>query len=94
MTNNWLVFFGLIFISLSMGNGVIASDLTFNTYLDINFYLLSACIIVYKKSPAWLLPIIFLAALNRETSMMIPFLFFISYIDFFGIVQKKQYVFL
>ncbi len=88
VANNWLVFFGLIFISLSMGNGVIASDLTFNTYLDINFYLISACIIVYKKSPSWLLLIIFLAALNRETSMMIPFLFFISYIDFSAFSKK------
>lgn len=80
--NNWLIFFGLIFISLSMGNGVIASDLTFNTYLDITFYLTAANIIVYKKNPYWLIPLIALAAFNRETSMMIPFLFFISQMDF------------
>jgi hypothetical protein len=82
VANNWLIFFGLIFLSLAMGNGVIASDLTFNTYLDNVFYLLAACLIVYKKNPVWLLLLTFLAALNRETSMLIPFLFFISQMDF------------
>ena len=82
--SNWLVFFGLIFISLAMGNAVIASDLTFNTYLDNVFYLLAACIIVYKVNAKWLLLLIPLAALNRETSMLIPFLYFISNMDFSG----------
>jgi len=80
--NNWLLFFGLIFISLAMGDGVIASDLTFNTYLDNVFYLLAACIIVYKKNPVWIPVLIIPAAFNRETSMMIPFLFFLSQMDF------------
>lgn len=80
--NNWLILLGLILTSLAMGNAVIASDLTFNTYLDNIFYLLTACIIVYKKNPAWILPIIFLAAFNRETSMLIPLLLFISKMDF------------
>ncbi|MGB3006841.1 MAG: hypothetical protein WBC06_10045 [Chitinophagaceae bacterium] len=80
--NEWLIFFGLMFISLAMGNAVIASDLTFNTYLDNIFYLFAACIIVYKKDPKLLIPVIFFAALNRETSMMIPFLYFISKTDF------------
>ncbi|MDP4151125.1 MAG: hypothetical protein Q8932_16135 [Bacteroidota bacterium] len=80
--NDWLILFGLIFVSLAMGNGVIASDLTFNTYVDNVFYLLAACLIVYKKNPLWLLPLMALAAFNRETSMMIPFLFFISQMDF------------
>jgi hypothetical protein len=87
--NEWLIFFGLMFISLAMGNAVIASDLTFNTYLDNIFYLIAACIIVYKKDPKFLLPVIFLAALNRETSMMIPFLFFISKTDFSAFKIRK-----
>jgi len=86
--NNWLIFFGLMFVSLAMGNGVIASDLTFNTYTDNIFYLLAACIIVYKKNPAWLLLLIIPAAFNRETSMLIPFLFFISQIDFSGFTLR------
>ena len=80
--NEWLIFLGLSFVSLSMGNAVIASDLTFNTYLDNVFYLLAACLIVYRKNPYWLIPITGLAALNRETSMLIPFLYFISKTDF------------
>jgi hypothetical protein len=80
--NKWLILFGQIFLSLAMGNAVIASDLTFNTYLDNVFYLSAACIIVYKLNSYWLIPIIILAALNRETSMLIPFLYFISNIDF------------
>jgi hypothetical protein len=80
--NNWLIFFGLLFITLSMGNAVAVADLTFNTYVDIILYLLTACIIVYRKNPWWLIPIIFLGAFNRETSIMIPFLYFVSFTNF------------
>jgi hypothetical protein len=82
ISNNLLLFAGLMFISLAMGNAVVASDLTFNTYLDNIFYLLTACIIVYKKNPFWLIPLTILAAFNRETALLIPFLFFVSHIDF------------
>jgi hypothetical protein len=81
INNNWLVFLGLMMLSIFMGNAVIASDLTFNTYLDNVFYLLTACIILFRKHPLWLLPITVLAAFNRETAMLIPGLYFISQID-------------
>jgi hypothetical protein len=80
--NHWLVFAGLMFVSLAMGNAVVASDLTFNTYLDNVFYLLAACIIVYRKNQLWLIPLTVAAAFNRETALLIPFLFFISHINF------------
>lgn len=80
--NNWLVFLGLIMISWSMGNGVSASDLTFNTYLDNIFYLLAGCLILYKKNPWYFVPITIFACANRETSMLIPYLLFISNIKF------------
>ncbi len=76
--NKWLLLFGLIFLSVGMGNAVIASDLTFNTYLDNVFYLLTAIVILYRKNVLWLLPITILAAFNRETAMLIPILYFIS----------------
>lgn len=76
--NKWLLLLGLIFLSLGMGNAVIASDLTFNTYLDNVFYLLAAIIILYKKNPLWLIPITILAAFNRETALLIPVLYFLS----------------
>lgn len=89
VSDNLLVFFGLMFLSLAMGNAVIASDLTFNTYLDNVFYLLTACIILYKKNPYWLIPITLLAAFNRETAMLIPFLYFVSKTDFSAFSIKK-----
>lgn len=76
--NNWLVFLGLIMISWSMGNGVIASDLAFNTYLDDILYLLAGCVILYKKNPWYILPITVAGAFNRETSLLIPVLFYVS----------------
>lgn len=82
ISNHLLVFAGTLFLSLAMGNAVVASDLTFNTYLDNIFYLLAACMIVYKKDPLWLIPLTILAAFNRETALLIPFLFFISRMDF------------
>jgi hypothetical protein len=80
--NRLLILFGLMFVSLAMGNAVIASDLTFNTYLDNVFYLIAACIIVYRYHYLWFLPLTILAALNRETAMLIPLLFFVSQTDF------------
>lgn len=80
--NQWLALLGLVLISWSMGNGVSASDLTFNTYMDNLLYLLAGCIILYKKNPWYILPVTIIGALNRETSLLIPFLFFISYIKF------------
>lgn len=76
--NTWLIFLGINFLALSLGNAVTNADLSFNTYMDIIFYLLTANIIVYNKSPIQLLPVVLLAAFNRETSLLIPALFFIS----------------
>jgi hypothetical protein len=76
--NRWLVFLGLILISWSMGNGVNASALTFNTYLDDILYLLTGCIILYKKNLWYILPISIVGAANRETSLLIPYLLFVS----------------
>jgi hypothetical protein len=80
--NDWLILFGLLFACLGMGNAGSVADLTFNTYLDNILYLLTACIIVFKRNPLWLLPVITIGSLNRETSIMIPFLYFISAMDF------------
>jgi hypothetical protein len=76
--NKWLILMGLMFLSLAMGNAVIASDLTFNTYLDNVFYLSAALIILYKKNSLLILPLTLLAAFNRETAMLIPVLYFVS----------------
>ncbi|MEP6675433.1 MAG: hypothetical protein ABJA78_09765 [Ferruginibacter sp.] len=80
--SKWLILFGICFLALAFGNAVTAADLSFNTYMDIIFYLLTANIIVYKKNPWWIVPITLLAAFNRETGMLIPALYFISQTDF------------
>jgi len=87
--NDWLIFFGLLFLSLGMGNAGAVADLTFNTYIDNILYLLTACIIVYRLNPYWLLPVTVIGAFNRETSIMIPFLYFISVCDFSRVDWKR-----
>ncbi len=87
--NHWLIFLGQIFLSLAMGNAVIASDLTFNTYLDNVFYLLAACLIVYKLNRLWFIPLTIAAAFNRETAMLIPGLYFISQVDIKAFSLRK-----
>jgi len=80
--SKWLIFFGLNFLALALGNAVTVADLSFNTYMDIIFYLVTANVIVHKKNPALLIFIIILAAFNRETGILIPALYFISQTDF------------
>lgn len=80
--SKWLIFLGINFLALALGNAVAVADLSFNTYMDIILYLVTANLIVYKKNPAILVPITILAAFNRETGILIPALYFISQTDF------------
>lgn len=80
--SEWLIFLGINFLALAIGNSVAVADLSFNTYMDIIFYLTTANIIVYKKNHLWLLPITVLASFNRETGILIPALYFISQTEF------------
>lgn len=88
--SKWLIFFGINFLALALGNAVTAADLSFNTYLDIIFYLVTANLIVYNKNKAWLFLIVPLSAFNRETALLIPALYFISETDFTGFSLKKS----
>ena len=87
--SNWLVFFGINFLALALGNAVTVADLSFNTYMDIIFYLVTAITIVYRKNPLILVPITVLAAFNRETGILIPALYFISQADFSNFTFRK-----
>ncbi|MCO6498520.1 MAG: hypothetical protein J5I50_12755 [Chitinophagaceae bacterium] len=80
--SKWLIFLGLSFVSIAMGNTSDVADLSLNTYTDIILYLLTANLIIHKWSPKWLFLITPLAAFNRETGLLIPFLYFISATDF------------
>jgi hypothetical protein len=79
--NNLLIFLGLVFISLALGNSVNDSDFTLHTYLDDTLYLIAGIVILYKLNPWYIVPITLVGALNRETALLIPFLYIISVVE-------------
>jgi hypothetical protein len=62
---------GLAVAAWMFQNSNYHSGLSFSTWSDIIFYLLAALLILGKKY-LWLIPLIALAALNRESSGLIP----------------------
>lgn len=64
---------GMAVLAWGMTYATYDSDLQFNTYFDMIFYLLAGLLILAKR-PLWMIPLMVLAALNRETSGLIPFL--------------------
>jgi hypothetical protein len=76
--NKMLVALGVMMCVLFMGNGVVDSDLTFNTYMDITLYMLAGIVIVKNLSPWWIILLTVLGGLNRETALFIPVLYFFS----------------
>lgn len=66
-------FMGLALFGWGVSYSGYGSDLQFNTYFDVLFYLLAG-IAVARRRPLWVLPLTVLAALNRETSGFIPLL--------------------
>jgi len=68
-----LALIGVSILAWGMGQAHYESDLSFNLYFDLIFYL-SAALLIARKRDAWLIPLSLLAVLNRETSLLIPFL--------------------
>jgi hypothetical protein len=66
-------FLGLAALGWSVSYSNYGSDLQFNTYFDVLFYLLAA-LAVLRDRLLWLLPLTAVAALNRETSGLLPLL--------------------
>jgi hypothetical protein len=64
--------FGAVFASFAMANGVYDSDLRFNVYYDVAFYLTAGMVLARGLPSYWFVPLSFLACLNRETSLFIP----------------------
>jgi hypothetical protein len=64
---------GMILLAWGMSYSHYNSDLQFNTFFDVIFYLLAGLCILQGRF-VWIIPITILAALNRETSGLIPFL--------------------
>ena len=78
---------GLAILAWSMTQALYAADLQFNTYSDVLFYLLAGLAIVHRRY-LWIIPIIVLAALNRETSGLIPFMLIADQLQ----IQPKLYI--
>lgn len=64
---------GIALLGWGMGHALYDADLAFNTYADMAFFL-AAGVIILSGRVGWLVPLMVLAALNRETSGCIPFL--------------------
>ncbi|MGE5071972.1 MAG: hypothetical protein ACM3MF_00975 [Anaerolineae bacterium] len=68
-----LALLGILLLAGSMARAFYDNDLSFNTYFDLLFYLLAGLLLLARR--LWAVVIVtFLAALNRETSGLIPFL--------------------
>jgi hypothetical protein len=64
---------GVVLLAWSMSHSLYNSDLSVNTYFDVIAYLIAAHCVVAGR--LWLLvPIVVVAAFNRETAAMIPVL--------------------
>ena len=63
--------FGLGLLAWAMTQALHNTGLSFNTYGDLAFYLIAAILILDRRY-AWIVPLSVLAALNRETSGLIP----------------------
>ena len=64
---------GVFFVAGGMLHAFYQSDLSFNTYFDVTFFLLGGILILDGRY-AWLPVLMVFAALNRETSVLIPIL--------------------
>lgn len=81
LKSDFLIVLGILLLGYNMSHSVFQSDLSLNTYFDVLFYLLTGYLIVMNKA-LWILPLIVIAALNRETSILIPILLAGCAIDF------------
>jgi hypothetical protein len=71
---------GLSVLAWGMAHSLYNSDLALNNFFDVAFYLVAAIIMMNGKF-AWIPLLMIPAALNRETSILIPFMS-ISYVYF------------
>jgi hypothetical protein len=71
------VLLGLSAVAWGMTNARYDSDLSLNTYSDVIFYLAAALLILAGRL-VWLAPLVVAAALNRETSGLVPMMLLAS----------------
>jgi hypothetical protein len=71
---------GILLLASCMKNAFYDNDLSFNTYFDVIFYLI-VMLLLLIRSYYWMIPLMVFAALNRETSGLIPFLMLPAVMD-------------
>jgi len=64
---------GLSILAWGMSHSLYNSDLSFNSFFDLAFYLAAAILIMDRKM-IWIPLLMIPAAFNRETSILIPFM--------------------
>jgi len=69
--DRWVTTLGLLMLAWGSTHSGYGSDLSHNTYFDVIFYLIAA-ILIFEKQWPWFIVLTSLAALNRETSGLIP----------------------
>ena len=62
---------GLSMLAWGMSYSLYNSDLSFNVFFDLAFYLIAA-VLILNRHYIWILPLMVVAAFNRETSALIP----------------------
>ncbi len=68
---------GLAILAWSMSYSLYNSDLSFNVFFDVGLYLLAGLLILGRRY-VWVVLLMLPAALNRETSLLIPFMLYFS----------------
>lgn len=89
-----LIYLALMVLAFSMSHSTFGSDLSYNTYLGLLFYLLAANVIFSNLNNWWILVLSILAAFNRESGIVIPLLLLAQNIDFkqFKIKNKQNII--
>ena len=83
-----LPFIGIVLLAGTIKNGFYDNDLSFNTYFDVIFYL-TAVLLILRQQYFWVALLMLPAALNRETSGVIPFLMLAALLDNLRLFQRK-----
>lgn len=84
------VLLGLNALAWGMTHAHYDSDLSLNTYGDLIVYLAAALLILGGRS-VWVVPLCVLAALNRESSVLIPFMMLAGYrVDHRTAFRKRE----
>ncbi len=79
--SRWFSLLGLALLAWGISYSGFGSGLAFDTFFDLIFYLLAGFFIL-RRQFGWLVLIMLIAPLNRETSGLIPFLVLASAVRF------------